>query len=94
MPVLLAYVLPFINVGLYWNNHPHLMQATARIDGRVLRANLFLLFWRAPDRRIERALEDQRGLAAAGCSVQASVPAKISPPARMSGATSPPCVTR
>lgn len=45
MPILLAYVLSFINVGLYWNNHHHLMQATLRIDGRVLWANLFLLFW-------------------------------------------------
>ena len=45
LPVLLAYVLSFINVGLYWNNHHHLMHATGRIDGRVLWANLFLLFW-------------------------------------------------
>lgn len=45
IPILLAYVLSFINVGLYWNNHHHLLQATARIDGRVLWANLFLLFW-------------------------------------------------
>jgi len=45
MPILLAYVLSFINVGLYWNNHHHLMQATQRVDGRVLWANLFLLFW-------------------------------------------------
>jgi uncharacterized membrane protein len=45
LPVLLAYVLSFINVGLYWNNHHHLMHATDRIDGRVLWANLFLLFW-------------------------------------------------
>jgi len=45
VPVLLAYVLSFINVGLYWNNHHHLLHATDRIDGRVLWANLFLLFW-------------------------------------------------
>jgi uncharacterized membrane protein len=44
-PVFLAYVLSFINVGLYWNNHHHLLQATENIDGRVLWANLFLLFW-------------------------------------------------
>ncbi|TYC91405.1 DUF1211 domain-containing protein [Novosphingobium sp. BW1] len=44
-PVLLAYLLSFINVGLYWNNHHHLMHAAGRIDGRVLWANLFLLFW-------------------------------------------------
>jgi uncharacterized membrane protein len=45
MPILLAYVLSFINVGLYWNNHHHLLHATDRIDGKVLWANLFLLFW-------------------------------------------------
>ena len=44
-PVLLAYVLSFVNVGLYWNNHHHMLHATDRIDGRVLWANLFLLFW-------------------------------------------------
>ena len=44
-PLLLAYVLSFINVGLYWNNHHHMLHATDRIDGRVLWANLFLLFW-------------------------------------------------
>ncbi len=45
VPMLLAYVVSFINVGLYWNNHHHLMQATERVNGRVLWANLFLLFW-------------------------------------------------
>ncbi|WP_022682323.1 TMEM175 family protein [Sphingobium bisphenolivorans] len=45
LPILLAYVLSFVNVGLYWNVHHHLMQATGRIDGKVLWANLFLLFW-------------------------------------------------
>lgn len=45
LPILLAYVLSFVNVGLYWNNHHHLLHATDRIDGKVLWANLFLLFW-------------------------------------------------
>jgi uncharacterized membrane protein len=45
VPILLAYILSFINVGLYWNNHHHLLQATDRIDGKVLWSNLFLLFW-------------------------------------------------
>jgi uncharacterized membrane protein len=44
-PVFLAYVLSFVNVGIYWNNHHHMLHATDRIDGRVLWANLFLLFW-------------------------------------------------
>src|SRR5262249_55827664 len=44
-PVFSAYVLSFINVGIFWNNHHHMMHATTRIDGRVMWANLFLLFW-------------------------------------------------
>ena len=40
-----AYALSFINVGIYWNNHHHMMQAAKRVDGPVLCANLFLLFW-------------------------------------------------
>ena len=44
-PLFAAYVLSYINVGLYWNNHHHLLHVTDHIDGRVLWANLFLLFW-------------------------------------------------
>lgn len=44
-PILIAYVLSFINIGVYWNNHHHLLQATEKVDGNVLWANLFLLFW-------------------------------------------------
>jgi uncharacterized membrane protein len=44
-PILAAYVLSFINVGLFWNNHHHMLQATEHIDGRALWANLMLLFW-------------------------------------------------
>jgi uncharacterized membrane protein len=45
VPVFLAYVLSFVNVGIFWNNHHHMLHATEHIDGRVLWANLFLLFW-------------------------------------------------
>ncbi len=45
LPVFLAYVLSYVNIGLYWNNHHHLMQAVERVNGRALWANLFLLFW-------------------------------------------------
>src|SRR5262245_63994934 len=45
VPVLLTYVLSFVFLGIYWNNHHHLLQATERINGRVLWANLQLLFW-------------------------------------------------
>ena len=45
LPVLAAYVLSFVNVGLFWANHHHLLHATEKIDGRVLWANLFMLFW-------------------------------------------------
>jgi len=45
LPILLAYVVSFANVGIYWNNHHHMFQATRHIDGSVLWANLFMLFW-------------------------------------------------
>src|ERR1700735_627905 len=45
LPVLLAYALSFANVGIFWNNHHHMLQVTERINGTVLWANLFLLFW-------------------------------------------------
>ena len=44
-PVFFAYVLAFINVGLYWNNHHHMMHTVKYVDGRVLWANLQLLFF-------------------------------------------------
>lgn len=44
LPVFLAYVLSFIYVGIYWNNHHHLLQAVNRVNGKILWANLFLLF--------------------------------------------------
>jgi len=45
LPKLLSYVLSFLFLGIYWNNHHHLFQAVRRVDGRVLWANLHLLFW-------------------------------------------------
>src|SRR5512141_1151978 len=45
LPVFLTYVLSFVNLGIYWNNHHHMLHATTRIDGRTLWANLHLLFW-------------------------------------------------
>ncbi len=44
-PVFLTYVLSFVNLGIYWNNHHHLLQMTERVTGAVLWANLHLLFW-------------------------------------------------
>jgi uncharacterized membrane protein len=44
-PVFLAYVLSYINVGIFWNNHHHMLHATEHVDGKVLWTNLFLLFW-------------------------------------------------
>ena len=41
----LTYVLSFVNLGIYWNNHHHMLQATDRINGAILWANLHLLFW-------------------------------------------------
>lgn len=44
-PTFLAYALSFVNVGIYWNNHHHMLHAAKRIDGRSMWANLHLLFW-------------------------------------------------
>lgn len=44
-PVLLSYILSFVFLGIYWNNHHHMLQAVKKIDGRNLWANLHLLFW-------------------------------------------------
>src|SRR3989440_7602718 len=45
LPVLLSYVLSFVYLGIYWNNHHHLFQAARRVNGVILWANLHLLFW-------------------------------------------------
>ncbi|MEZ5331035.1 MAG: TMEM175 family protein [Thermoanaerobaculia bacterium] len=44
-PVFLSYLLSFVFLGIYWNNHHHLLQTAERVDGRILWANLHLLFW-------------------------------------------------
>ncbi len=44
-PVFFSYVLSFVYVGIYWNNHHHLWQAGKQVNGRILLANLHLLFW-------------------------------------------------
>ncbi len=45
LPVFLSYVLSFVFLGIYWNNHHHLLQAVRHVNGRILWANLHLLFW-------------------------------------------------
>jgi uncharacterized membrane protein len=45
IPVFLSYVLSFIFLGIYWNNHHHLLQAVRQVNGRILWANQHLLFW-------------------------------------------------
>ncbi len=45
LPVFLSYILSFIYIGIYWNNHHHLLHATQRVNGTTLWANLHLLFW-------------------------------------------------
>jgi len=45
LPVLLTYVLSFLYLGIYWNNHHHMLQATDRVNGLILWANMHLLFW-------------------------------------------------
>ena len=45
LPVFLSYVLSFVFVGIYWNNHHHLLHASRRINAAVMWANMHLLFW-------------------------------------------------
>ena len=45
IPVFLSYVLSFVNVGIYWNNHHHMLHTVQRVTGTILWANLHLLFW-------------------------------------------------
>jgi uncharacterized membrane protein len=45
VPVFFTYVLSYVYLGIYWNNHHHMLHATERINGRILWANLHLLFW-------------------------------------------------
>jgi uncharacterized membrane protein len=48
LPVFLTYVLSFVYLAIYWNNHHHLLQAAPRVSGGILWANLHLLFWLPP----------------------------------------------
>jgi len=45
IPAFLSYVLSFVFLGIYWNNHHHLLQAVSHVNGRILWANMHLLFW-------------------------------------------------
>ena len=45
LPALLSYLLSFVTLGIYWNNHHHLLQATRQVNGQILWANLHVLFW-------------------------------------------------
>ena len=45
LPFFLTYLLSFVNLGIYWNNHHHLLQASQRVNGGILWANMHLLFW-------------------------------------------------
>src|SRR5437762_11199128 len=67
-PALLTYVLSFVFVGIYWSNHHHMLHAAQHIDGRVLWANLHVLFWlslvpftpRSEERRVGKDRLPQR----------------------------------
>src|SRR5262245_61661281 len=45
LPAFLGYVMSFVYLGIYWNNHHHLLQAVRQVNGRILWANTHLLFW-------------------------------------------------
>ena len=74
LPIFLSYVLSFVFVGIYWNNHHHMLHVCRRISGGTLWANLHLLFWLSlntgPDRVDRRALPAVRS----GRDLRAGVP--------------------
>jgi uncharacterized membrane protein len=45
LPVFISYILSFVNVAIYWNNHHHMLHAASKVNGKVLWANMHLLFW-------------------------------------------------
>ena len=45
IPAMLTYLLSFVNLGIYWNNHHHMLQLITRVNGSILCANMHLLFW-------------------------------------------------
>ena len=45
IPIFLSYLLSFVNIGIYWNNHHHMLHAVQKINGRILWTNMHLLFW-------------------------------------------------
>src|SRR6478672_1555032 len=45
LPIFFSYVLSFVYIGIYWNNHHHLLHVAHQVNGRILWANLHLLFW-------------------------------------------------
>ena len=45
IPIFLSYILSFLYIGIYWNNHHHMMQTVKKVNGNILWANLHLLFW-------------------------------------------------
>jgi hypothetical protein len=73
LPIFLSYVLSFVYVGIYWNNHHHLLHASERVTGGILWANLHLLFWLslAPF-TTEWIGENPRSPTPRGCSRQGS----------------------
>ena len=45
IPIFISYILSFIYIGIYWNNHHHMLHSMTKVNGKILWANLFLLFW-------------------------------------------------
>ena len=65
-PIFLSYVLSFVYVGIYWNNHHHLLHADEHVNGKVMWANLFFLFWLSLFPFATGWLNEARPLAASG----------------------------
>ncbi|MEO6255833.1 MAG: TMEM175 family protein [Sphingomicrobium sp.] len=71
-PMLLAYLLSFINIGIFWNNHHHVLSTASHVDGRVLWANLALLFFLSLMPFVIRWM-GEAGFAALPCAVYGAV---------------------
>ena len=72
LPMLLAYLLSFINIGIFWNNHHHMLSTATKVDGRVMWANLALLFFLSLMPFVIRWV-DEAGFAALPCAAYGAV---------------------
>ena len=69
-PVFLSYILSYVTIGIYWNNHHHLFHAAKQVNGRILWANLRLLFWLSLSPFITGWMGENQFAPLAGCAIR------------------------